>query len=153
MILGGTMFMMTATSCTKKETKLVSSSIKSTNWSYNDPSWQISFSYEEIDQDVIDNGAVLVYMKLGTSSIQLPIVFTNDGYQSIVDAEIYVGGLTISWTDTDLIQPINPSEREFKIVVISSSGLAQNPNIDFKDYNAVKQAFKLNDKDSYHFVK
>ncbi|MEN9304243.1 MAG: hypothetical protein RL264_2672 [Bacteroidota bacterium] len=133
---------------------VVSATITSSAWVFNDPSWVIAFSYPAITQDIIDKGAVLVYIRTGSEYRQLPFTFyEDDTYSSSFEVSTYLGGVKIIRTDSDLIEPENPGNLTFKVVVISASGLSQNPNIDFKDYNAVKQAFKLNDKDSYHFVK
>jgi hypothetical protein len=150
LLFGATIF----SSCTKEgpagpigNANVVSSSISTSNWINEDPMWTLNLSYPAITQEIINTGAVLVYMKYNSSPyIQLPITFTNQGYSSIVDFESFVGGLKIHWTDTDLSLPENPGNRDFKIVVIAASGLAKNPNLDFNNYDKVKKAFNLNDE-------
>jgi hypothetical protein len=125
---------------------VVSATITSSAWVYNTPSWVISFSYPAITQDIINNGAVLVYIKVGNGYNQLPLTFyQSQNYSTSIEVSTYVGGLTLLWTDSDLTQPINPGENTFKIVVISASGLNRNPNINFNNYLEVKHSFNLPD--------
>ena len=125
---------------------VVSSTITSSNWTYNSPSWEITFTYPAITQDIIDKGAVLVYLKNGTAYTQLPLTFyQSSSYSTSLEVSNFLGGVKIFWTDSDLTQPINPGSWTFKIVVIAASGKMANPNVNYKDYNAVKQAFNLQD--------
>lgn len=125
---------------------VVSSSITSSNWVYNNPSWKINFSYGAINQDIIDNGAVLVYMKVGTAYNQIPITFyPANNYSRTYDLSTYVGGVAVYCTDSDLTQPTNPGSQTFKIVVIAASQLIKNPNVDLNNYAEVKQAFNIQD--------
>lgn len=151
----------TLVACTKEgpqgppgNANVVSSTITSSSWEYSNPSWSITFTYPAITQDIIDKGAVLVYLKVGQGYNQLPVtIYQSSSYSSSLEVASFVGGVKVFWTDSDLTQPNNPGQQSFKVVVIAASGLAQNPNIDFKNYEAVKQAFHLNDKEDYHFVK
>jgi hypothetical protein len=133
---------------------VVSSTISSSAWAYSSPSWSITFTYPAITQDIIDKGAVLVYLKNGQAFAQLPLtIYQTSSYSTSIEVASFVGGVKIFWTDSDLIQPDNPGNREFKIVVIAASGLAKNPNLDLNDYNAVKQAYNLSESENIHYVK
>jgi hypothetical protein len=133
---------------------VVSSTISSSNWVYNSPSWSITFSYPAITQNIIDKGAVLVYLKNGQAYTQLPLtIYSSATFSSSLEVNSFVGGVKVFWTDSDLTQPSNPGNREFKVVVIAASGLAQNPNLDFKNYEAVKLAYNLKDNEIMQFVK
>ena len=123
---------------------VVSSTITSSAWVYNDPYWEITFSYSAITQDIINNGAVLVYIVEGGRNYQLPItIYQSSSYSTSVGLDAFVGGITINWSDSDLTQPDNPGTTTFKIVVISADGLIQNPNLDVYNYNEVQKAFEL----------
>jgi len=125
---------------------VVSSTITSSAWAYNAPSWAITFTYPAITQEIINSGAVLVYLKVGNNYNQLPLTFyPSSSYSSTVEVSNFVGGLSLIWTDSDLTQPNNPGSRTFKVVVISSSGMIQNPNVDFSKYEEVKAIFDLKD--------
>lgn len=125
---------------------VVSSSITSSAWVYNNPYWEISFSYPAITQEIINSGAVLVYVKDGNSNYQLPVtIYTTSTYSSSLGLEAFVGGIKINWSDSDLTQPDNPGTMTFKVVVISSDGLIQNPKIDFSNYETIKEVFNVRD--------
>lgn len=123
---------------------VVSTTITSTDWTFNDPSWVLSLNYPAITQDIINSGAVLVYVKVGESYNQLPLTFyQSSSYSSSVEVSTFVGGLYLFWTDSDLIQPIYPGSQTFKIVVIASSGMIQNPNVDYSNYEEVCSTFNI----------
>lgn len=131
---------------TNGNANVVSSSITSSSWVYTAPSWGITFTYPAITQDIIDKGAVLVYLKVGSAYNQLPLtIYQSASYSSTYEVSTVVGGLTIFATDSDLTQPTNPGSKTFKVVVIAASGRAANPNVNYNDYNAVKKAFNLQD--------
>jgi hypothetical protein len=60
-----------------------------------------------------------------------------------LDAAIYIGGVRIIRTDSDLTLPAAQVARTFKIVTIAGSAMKANPNLDLKNYTAVKNAFNL----------
>ncbi len=125
---------------------VVSSTITSSNWAYTAPSWKISFTYPAITQDIIDKGAVLVYIKVGSAYNQLPLtIYPSSTYSRTYEVSTYLGGVDIFCTDSDLTQPTNPGSQNFKVVVIAASGKMANPNLNYDDYNAVKKAFNLQD--------
>ena len=134
------------TNGTNGNANVVSSSITSSNWVYSSPSWGISFTYPAITQDIIDKGAVLVYLKVGSAYNQLPLtIYQSATYSSTYEVSTIVGGLTIFATDSDLTQPNNPGSKTFKIVVIAASQRMANPNVNYGNYNEVKKAFNLKD--------
>jgi hypothetical protein len=134
------------TNGTNGNANVVSSTVTATGWSYTSPSWKVSFTYAAITQAIIDKGVVLVYAKVGNAYNQLPLTFYQSAtYSSTWEVSTYLGGVDIIATDSDLTQPSNPGSQTFKIVVISASARTANPNINFKNYNEVKQAFNLVD--------
>ena len=124
---------------------VVSSSITSGSWSFVSPSWSQSFTYSAITQDILDNGAVLVYVASGVNYYQLPYTFyPTSSYSRTYNYVHYLGGLKVYVTDSDLNTP-EPGTLKFKVVVIEASGLMKNPIVDLNNYQAVKKAFKLTD--------
>ena len=124
---------------------VVSSSITSGSWSFVSPSWSQSFTYSAITQDILDNGAVLVYVASGANYYQLPYTFyPSSSYSRTYNYVHYLGGLKVYVTDSDLNTP-QPGTLEFKVVVIEASFLMKNPNVDLNNYQAVKKAFNLAD--------
>lgn len=155
MIIGMLVF---STSCKKGDTgpagtngkdgnaNVVSSTITSSNWVYTSPSWKIDFTYPAITQSIIDNGAVLVYLQVGSAYNQLPLTtYPSSTYSRTYEVSSYVGGVAIYATDSDLTQPANPGSKKFKVVVIAASGLKQNPNVNLDNYEEVKAAFNIQD--------
>ena len=130
---------------------VVSTNVTSSAWVYVNSSWEISFAYPEITQEIINSGAVLVYIKVNESYNQLPLTFyQSQEYSTSIQVSTYNGGVTMFWSDSDLVQPINPGSQTFKIVVIASSVMRQNPNVNYNNYEDVSRAFDLNEK---HVVK
>lgn len=125
---------------------VVSSSIISGNWTFVSPSWSQAFTYAAITQDILDNGAVLVYVASGANYFQLPYTFyPSSSYSRTYNYVHYLGGLKVYVTDSDLTTPATPGTLEFKVVVIEASFLMKNPNVDLNDYQAVKKSFNLTD--------
>jgi len=123
---------------------VVSTTVTSSAWIYSDPSWTLNIPYAAVTQDIINTGAVLVYAKVETSFNQLPLTFyQTPTYSTSVEVSSYAGGVNLIWTDSDLIQPNTPNLETFKIVVISSAGIAQNPNVDLSNYEEVASAFLI----------
>jgi hypothetical protein len=134
------------TNGTNGNANVVSSTITSSNWVYNSPSWGITFTYPAITQNIIDKGAVLVYMKVGQAYNQLPLtIYQSATYSSSYEVSTNVGTVGIFVTDSDLTQPNNPGSQTFKIVVIAASQKLANPNVNYNDYASVKKAFNLQD--------
>ena len=120
--------------------------VTSSAWLFNNPSWALPIPDPNITPDIIDFGAVLVYISFGNGYTQLPLtIYTNPAYSSTIEVSSYVGGVTIFWTDSDLAQPSNPGLRTFKIVKIAGSLLKANPDLDLTNYEAVKSRFNLAD--------
>lgn len=125
---------------------VVSSTVTVSNWTYNSPSWEGLISYGAITQEIIDRGAVLVYVNTGNSWLQLPATFYQSAsYSSTILVANFTGGVAITFTDSDLVQPANPGPLTFKIVVIAPSQRIANPDLDYTNYEEVKNRFHLND--------
>ena len=125
---------------------VVSSSLTTSNWSYLSPDWYINFNYDAITQDILDNGAVLLYVKSGSNYFQLPYTYyPSSTYSRTYTFKHYLGGLSVYVTDSDLTQPLNPGLLTFKVVVIASSSIAKYPNLDLNNYEEVKKTFDLKD--------
>jgi hypothetical protein len=123
------------------------------DWVYRDPSWVLTINYNMITRGIIDYGAVLVYMQDGNAYRQLPLTMLNmieteTGsyyYSTIVDVDTYVGAVDIYWTESDFYNSGNPGQRRFKVVAIAASDYYKNADIDYSDYNQVKEAYNLAD--------
>lgn len=134
------------TNGTNGNANVVSSSLTSSAWTYVAPSWEMTFTYPAITQDILDKGAVLVYVQQSSNYYQLPYTFyPASSYSRTYTFVHYLGGLKVFVTDSDLTQPSNPGSLTFKVVAIAASGKMANPNLNYDDYNAVKKAFNIQD--------
>jgi hypothetical protein len=96
-----------------------------------------------ITQSILNSGAVLCYIET-----------TPGVYWAVPYSEVQSGWtrhwafaydndeILIQTQDDDDATP-NPGSRNFKIVVIESSGLILNPNVDLTNYKEVEKAFNL----------
>jgi hypothetical protein len=130
------------TSCSKNKygnTDIISDTY-TVSWTFDDPSYKTQISESLITQDIIDNGAVMVYMSNGNGGwIALPYTLPQDAtYSSTYSFVLYDGGLTVWKTDTDMLT-LDPGTTTFKVVILSQHGLIQHPGLDLTDYEAVEK--------------
>lgn len=114
---------------------------------YTVTSWDgvgTSFAFKDIansdiTQEIIDNGAILVYE--GNTGLwnAMPYANQNDEWRFLIGLNnfrvilLHANGTTVS----------NPGTRNFKVVIISGDALISNPNINWKDYEEVKAKLNL----------
>jgi hypothetical protein len=117
----------------------ISSKTYTTTWTYQDPSYYCDLNVPEITQEIVDNGAVFVYMSNGNGGwAALPCAIPIDGnYSSTYTPYHAIGWVRVWKTDTDLVT-LDPGSTTFKVVVVSGHGLAQRPNVNWENYNEVK---------------
>lgn len=129
--------------------------VRSSDWYWdNNTSWRVDISYDAINADITDFGAVLVYMDNGSTWRQLPMTFyyeaqTDDGsyalYSSSLEVSSYDKGVSIFWTENDFYDGFRPDDHKFKIVVIAASYYNSRSDVDYSNYEAVKAAYQLAD--------
>lgn len=119
----------------------ITSDTYTVSWVFDDPSYKTTISEPQITQDIIDNGAVMVYKSNGNGGwIALPYTLPIDNtYSSTFSYVLYDGGVTVWKTDTDLLT-LDPGTSTFKIVILSQHGLIKHPNLDLTDYKEVEKA-------------
>ena len=123
--------------------------VYSSDWYWDETSWRVDIKYEAINADITDYGAVLVYMDNGGTWRQLPMTFyyydsANDLYcSSSLEVSSYDEGVSIFWTENDFYDGFRPDEHKFKIVVIAASYYNSRSDIDYSNYEAVKEAFQI----------
>lgn len=124
------------------------------DWDAEACNWYLDLQWDAIDFDMVDYGAVLVYMENPTDFYgwhQLPLtLYANEQYSSTIETVYYDDGLTIFWTNSDLQQHQNPCEfynanLTFKVVLIDAAMYSKHKDIDFSNYEIVKDVFKLAD--------
>lgn len=157
------MAMFAMSSCTKRyvtnvyENEIYSSTVNvaSSQWYWdNNTSWRVDITYHEINADVNEHGAVLVYMEDNNTWRQIPMtfyysLFDEEGnevfYSSSLEVSTYQDGLSIFWTENDFYDGYRPDNHRFKIVVIPANVYQARRDVNYEDYNAVKTAFQLAD--------
>lgn len=127
--------------------------VASRDWYWdNNTSWRVDIDYGAINANIDDYGAVLVYMSVGNTWRQLPMTFYytatdssgNTLYcSSSLEVSTYRNGVSIFWTENDFYDGNRPEEHYFKIVVIAASYYNARPDVDYSDYEAVKEAFQI----------
>lgn len=129
-------------------------------WDANALNWYLDLEWDAIDLDMVDYGAVLVYMENPGEFYgwhQLPLtLYPNDQYSSTLETVYYDYGLTIFWTNSDLQRHQNPCEfyntnLTFKVVLIDATTYAKYQNEDLSDYETVKKLFNITEEDFYKF--
>ena len=103
----------------------------------------------EITTDIVNNGAVLVYIDNGSNNWgAMPTTVADpSGLVVTFGYDIEPGKLILSATvnASVTLTATDFGNTNFRIVTISGSGKIANPNLNYNDFNAVKKAFNLKD--------
>jgi len=118
----------------------VSSASYTGNWIFQGGSeWDVTLNVPAITSSVLSSASINTYL-------------SGDGGQSWIALPVYISPVSIA-----VVYQVNtvgvaaqggssaPSATLFKVVIISAAGRKANPNLDLKNYNAVKTAFNLKD--------
>lgn len=99
-----------------------------------------------LNSNVVDNGAVMIYQNIGSSTyLALPqAVNLNSTIQNHVFFTYSLNTLIIFNENSDLSTP-TPYSATYKLVCIPPAIIKSNPNINLNNYNEVKQKLNLND--------
>ena len=121
-------------------------------WDANACNWYLDLEWDAIDYDMVDYGAVLVYMENPGEFYawhQLPLtLYPNDQYSTTLETVYYDYAVTIYWTNSDLKKHENPcdfydTDMEFKVVLIDAVSFAKHQNEDLSNYETVKKLFNI----------
>ena len=114
--------------------------IGTTTVALNSGSWTASGSFfmatlitPAITQAIVDKGAVMVYEQSASFWRALP-------YTSGVVSKFFIftmNSVSIAYQNTDGSQTANPGNQTYRIVAISSSVAAANPNVNWGNYEEV----------------
>ncbi len=111
-------------------------------------SWVLSGTYyvagmtvPAITQDIVDKGSVQVFTQYGDEWWALPDL---NGVNS-TQFGFGLGNVSLLNSNSDGSTPSFPSVSIFRVVVISSSNRMANPNVNWKNYKEIEQAFNLKD--------
>ena len=141
--------------------------IKSTDWywihcytdadGYDRGQYAVTIDFPEypvVSNNVINHGAVLVYMKVEGTWSQLPFTcyyhVKDNGEDFLYETSMEVstlsdGGVRLFCTESDMWKVDPPMETEYKIVAIEASLYSHRSDVDYSSYEAVKTAFQLAD--------
>ncbi|MGY6560946.1 MAG: hypothetical protein ACXITV_02455 [Luteibaculaceae bacterium] len=103
--------------------------------------------------DILNNGAVLAYMEFGSNiwlhlptTIQLFDEQAEENFFVTLEVESSIGLVSIYWSELDLeFLASNPGTQRFRIVTIGGNSLRESPEVDFSNYNQVKEVFQIAD--------
>ena len=125
-------------------------------WDENACNWYLDLEWDAIDYDMVDYGAVLVYMENPDDEFyawhQLPLtLYPNEQYSSTLETVYYDYALTIFWTNSDLQRHENPcsfynTNLEFKIVLVDALTYSKYKNEDLSNYENVKKLFNITEE-------
>jgi hypothetical protein len=114
-------------------------------WTYNASTlaYETLITNPNITQDIVDKGAVLVYLQVNNNYVQLP---NSSMFSSSVilffDFEYYLGGLKITCSNSDLNNSVVPqSSARFKIVTMSAS--ERKAYVETHGFKAIQAKAKL----------
>lgn len=119
-----------------------------------------TFNAPKVDQAVLDNGVILVYLKTsGTNGkIRLIPLYSQDnvsgvnyriehGFHVVLNKiRVYLTAISTTGISVDPHPKYTKtSENEYRYVIIPGGTSARMKSVDYKDYNAVKNAYNLRD--------
>jgi hypothetical protein len=151
LILFSALSLLIFSSCKKETTQQVKQAfsavytIAPSDWSTNNngQSFTAQLNIPEIDNNIYQNGAILVYISFsGTNYYEaLPEVFDGIAYGAI-HSPGYVG-IDISAVSGDPISAPTQSISA-KVILIDAAALALHKDVNLNDLGAVKKAFNIN---------
>lgn len=102
--------------------------------------WGTSLTAAGITQTIVDKGIVSVFIGDSSGSwTAMPYTLGNASWFY----SFGVGFVNIYKSNTNLAVIPNPGSQTFRVVIISASNKAANPNTNWNDYEEVKEALHL----------
>jgi hypothetical protein len=124
---------------------VIASSNYTPTWSISGKEYINSSSAPFITQSIVDKGAVMVYMKSGSSWIALPATGIRY-YNEVFSYTFNLNNITLYCYNVDgvALPSPSPSGSVFRIVAISASNLERYPDTDWKNYEQTAKILNLN---------
>lgn len=122
--------------------------VNSWNWTLSDYVYYADLSVPSITSSIANTGLVQVYMESTSSPgvwLNMPWTEWFSSYTSTYNFNHGTGSVRVFKADSDLQAPSNPGLRRFKVIAIESSGMIANPDVDWANYESVKETFNLAD--------
>jgi hypothetical protein len=107
--------------------------LTSSSWTASGKFFYAGITATAITQAIVDKGVVMVYEQFGSSWTALPYTF---GILSR-SFDFTLNSVRIYYQNTDNSQTTNPGNQTYRIVAISSSVAAANPNVNWGNYEEV----------------
>lgn len=113
-------------------------------WTTSAPNLYVDLIDDHITQDISDNGTVLVYISNGGGGwVPLPkIEYLSSSIFTQYVPVYYVNGVTIWKMDSDITQSLSPGYT-MTVKIVAIAGVTAIPNIDYNNYEEVKQYYNL----------
>jgi len=120
-------------------------SVPPSNWTNNSnsTSWSTTLTWQAITQAIVDKGSVSVFFQLGTEWVALP--YSNPQNHYFTNYGFALGMVEINISTETGYTLTSPGSNIFRVVAISASNKAANPNTNWNDYNQVKKALNIVD--------
>ena len=115
-------------------------------WYGDGDGYEATKSAPIITSEIASKGAVLCYLKEGNEYLPMPITMSAGQGMWIFHLlfSYQTGSITfVSYDDDGLSN--NPGTLTFKVVTIEHTGMILNPDVDWTDYETVKETFNLAD--------
>lgn len=126
--------------------RIVVKNITASAWFLNEPSWIMNLEVPEVTEDIINNGMVQVYVKIGDVHHQLPSTFyVSNAYSITLGVSSRVSGIRVSWTRSDWGWEVHPGNQTFKVVILTPEARKQSRVVDWSKYEEVKAELGLED--------
>jgi hypothetical protein len=129
---------------------VTATTFSASSWSWSSPYYYANFNVPDLTSSNINTAAVMVYFSTtGGTWIAVPYTQYTSAYDYHMGFNTSAGTVQVTWVyDSSLSNGSDPNAFysttvQYKIVVIPPSARQANPNVNLKDYNAVKAAFQL----------
>jgi hypothetical protein len=123
---------------------VTSGTVTLSSWIYdsNNKWYTATIIDQGITQNIVDKGAVIVYLYQGGANAALPVtIYPSASYSSTLSYVYGLSQVVIRVQDSDLTQPNNPGSLTFRVVKINGQRIEK---INWKNYNEVAAEYSLN---------
>lgn len=120
--------------------------VSGSDWTESNGVYTATKPCSVITQNIFNKGAVMCYLKDGSTYFPLPYT-VSFGPTSWISHYLFtysVNSIKLQIYDDDGLSG-NPGTQIYKVVAIESTGLIENPNVDLSNYASVKEVFNLED--------
>lgn len=122
-------------------------SVMPSDWeAVGDTMLRFSADVPELDGNINDHGAVLVYASFEDDSEGDPVYEALPEVIDFLSFNVfhYIGGVDVEIRDLENLEIGPPPDEVFiKIVLITTEALNKHPNVDLSDYSEMKRVFNV----------